>query len=140
MLVKLIAATGSLLGVLALNPNLGLAGQPLHNESADGLLPMLNEAPGKLGAPTLPPPDFAPPEGLRALKRVSYKIQPGDTLTNVLMRYGVTQQDRKLWLQSIQKYLPLAAFRPGKEVDLYLSQPQKGKEQLKAIEVEQNAD
>src|SRR5262249_11507443 len=52
----------------------------------------------------------------------------------------VSLQDRKLWLQSISKYLPLSAFRPGKEVGLYLTQPAKGRGQLKAIEVEQNAD
>ena len=138
---KLIVATGTLIGVLALLPASTPAGQTL-TDTAESLLPNLKETPKKLGAPVLPPPDqdLGVPEGLRALKRVSYKIQPGDTLTNVLAHYGVSLQDRKRWLQSIQKNLPLSAFRPGKDVELYLTQAQNGKEQLKAIEVEQNAE
>jgi murein DD-endopeptidase MepM/ murein hydrolase activator NlpD len=58
----------------------------------------------------------------------------------VLAHYGVSLQDRRRWQQSIQRNLPLSAFRPGKEVELYLTQPEKGREQLKAIEVEQSAD
>lgn len=142
MAFKLIAATGTLIGVLALVPASTRAGQPLLPESAEAILPTLKDSPNKFSAPVLPPADqdLGVPEALRALKSVSYKIQPGDTLTKVLANYGVSLQDRRLWLQSIQKNLPLSAFRPGKEVELYLTQPQKGREQLKAIEVEQNAE
>ena len=142
MAFKVIAATGALIGALALIPVSLQAGQPLSNEGVEVLLPSLKDNSSKLAAPTLPPPDqdLGVPEGLRALKRITYKIAPGDTLTKVLVDYGVSLQDRKLWLQSISKHLPLSAFRPGKEVGLYLTQPAKGREQLKAIEVEQNAD
>lgn len=142
MAFRFIAATGILIGVLALIPASIKAGQPLPGASVEALLPSLQDHSPKLGPPSLPPPeqDFGLPEGLRALKRISYTISPGDTLTKVLLDYGVSLQDRKLWLQSIQKHLPLTAFRPGKEVQLYLTQPQKGRGQLKAIEVEQNAD
>ncbi|HEX9445510.1 MAG TPA: peptidoglycan DD-metalloendopeptidase family protein [Candidatus Binatia bacterium] len=145
MAFKLTAAAGILLGVLAWTPAATRAGQQ------EDLLPKLNEPSGQSGAlnPPLPAHDYSPPEGLRALKRIGYKIQAGDTLTSVLVRYGVSLQDRKLWLQSIQKHLPLTAFRPGKDVQLYLTQPpassraqqgQKNKEMLKAIEVEQNEE
>src|SRR4051812_24457251 len=142
MAFKLIAATGTLIGVLALFPVSIHAGQPLPNAGVEALLPSLNDSHSTKLAPVLPPPDqdIGLPEGLRALKRISYNIEAGDTLTKVLVNYGVSLQDRKLWLQSIQKHLPLTAFRPGKEVQLYLTQPEKSREQLKAIEVEQNAD
>jgi murein DD-endopeptidase MepM/ murein hydrolase activator NlpD len=142
MAFRFIAATGILIGVLALVPAPTQAGQPLPVAGMEALLPSHADHSTKLSPPSLPPPeqDFGLPEGLRALKRISYTIAPGDTLTKVLLDYGVSLQDRKLWLQSIQKHLPLSAFRPGKEVQLYLRQPQKGREQLKAIEVEQNAD
>ncbi len=148
MVFKPIAATGALIGVLAWVPAGITAGPPSPIENAEALLPNFKDSTGKIGSLNLPPPerDFTLPEGLKALKRVTYKIKPGDALSTVLMRYGVSLQDRKLWLQSIQKHLPLTAFRPGKEVQIYLSQSapagrsQKPKEQLKAIEVEQNED
>jgi murein DD-endopeptidase MepM/ murein hydrolase activator NlpD len=142
MAFKLIAATGTLIGVLALVPLSANAGQPLSSENAEELLPNLKDSNVKIGSPGLPPADrdFVLPEGLRALKRVTYNIQTGDSLSQVLVRYGVSLQDRKVWMQTIQKHLPLSAFRPGKEVQLYLTRPRSGKEQLKAIEVEQNAD
>jgi len=145
MVFKLIAATGTLIGVLTWVPVEVSAEQAsLAEESVDGLLPTLKGAVGKPGAPNLPPleQDFSPPEDLKALKRISYKIRSGDTLGNLFVRYGVSLQERKLWLQAIQKHLPLGAFRPGKEVQLYLTRVSspKAKEQLKAVEVEQNED
>jgi murein DD-endopeptidase MepM/ murein hydrolase activator NlpD len=142
MASRLIAATGILIAVLALVPASMQAGQPLPVAGVEALLPGLQDHSTKLSPPSLPPPeqDLGLPEGLRALKRISYTITPGDTLTKVLVDYGVSLQDRKLWLQSIQKHLPLTAFRPGKEVQLYLTQPPKGHGQLKAIEIGQNAD
>lgn len=145
MVFKLIVATGTLMGVLALIPAEVPAESPPIQSSDEGLLPALKIPVGK---PNLPPleQDFSPPEGLRALKRISYKIQSGDTLGSLFVRFGVSLQERKLWMQAIQKQLPLSSFRPGKEVQLYLtraassSKSQKGKEQLKAVEVEQNED
>jgi murein DD-endopeptidase MepM/ murein hydrolase activator NlpD len=145
MMFKLIVATGTLIGVLNWVPVEASAEQASSIEGADTeLLPNLQGAVGKGGAPNLPflEQDFAPPEGLSALKRISYKIQSGDTLGSLLVRYGVSLQERKQWLQAIQKQLPLSAFRPGKEVQLYLSRVSspKAKEQLKAVEVEQIED
>jgi murein DD-endopeptidase MepM/ murein hydrolase activator NlpD len=140
MVFKLIVATGTLVGVLAWVPIAA------HAEESAVLLPPAKDSGAKVGSPNLPPPEpeFSLPEGLRALKRISYKIQAGDTLGNLFIRYGLSLADRKLWLQAIQKHLPLSAFRPGKEVQLYLSRAlsanQKAKEQLKALEVEQNED
>lgn len=145
MVFKLIVATGTLMGVLALIPAEVPAESPPILSSDEELLPSLKNPVGK---PNLPPleQDFSPPEGLSALKRISYKIQSGDTLGSLFVRYGVSLQERKLWMQAIQKHLPLSSFRPGKAVQLYLTrasssaQSQKGKEQLKAVEVEQNED
>ena len=146
MVFKLIVATGALIGVLAWIPAEVPAGQPsLTAKSAEGMLPSLKDPVVKTNLPPLEQ-DFSPPEGLGTLKRISYKIQPGDTLGSLFVRYGVSLQERKLWIQAIQKQLPLSSFRPGKEVQLYLtrasatSPSQKGKEQLKAVEVEQNED
>jgi murein DD-endopeptidase MepM/ murein hydrolase activator NlpD len=145
MVFKLIVATGTLIGVLALIPAEVPAESPSTQSNDEGLLPSLKNPVGK---PNLPPleQNFSLPEGLSALRRISYKIQSGDTLGSLFVRYGVSLQERKLWLLAIQKQLPLSSFRPGKEVQLYLtrapssSQSQKGKEQLKAVEVEQNED
>jgi murein DD-endopeptidase MepM/ murein hydrolase activator NlpD len=142
MVFKVIAATGALIGLLAWVP------VEVSADGAEGLLPHFKDTTGTVASLNLPIPeqDFSPPDGLRALKRVTYKIKAGDTLSTVLMRYGLSLQDRKVWLQSIQKHLPLSAFRPGKEVQIYLSQTspgvrsQKSRQQLKAIEVEQNED
>jgi murein DD-endopeptidase MepM/ murein hydrolase activator NlpD len=147
MVFKVIAVTGALIGLLAWVPVEVTAGQPSPNENAEPLLPHFKDTTGTVASLNLPIPeqDFSPPEGLRALKRAAYKIKAGDTLSTVLMRYGLSLQDRKLWLQSVQKHLPLSAFRPGKEVQLYLTQSssspaQKRKEQLKAIEIERSDD
>ena len=149
MVSKLVLATGSLIAALAGLPVEVLAGQPaLAAAEGQQLLPPLKDTGNKVGALTLPLPDqeLTPPDGLSALKRVTYKIQPGDTLSKLFVRYGLSPQERKLWIQSIQKQLPLSAFRPGKEVQFYLSGPasssraQKGKGQLKALEIEQNED
>jgi murein DD-endopeptidase MepM/ murein hydrolase activator NlpD len=145
MVFKLIVATGTLMGVLALIPAEVPAESPPTQSRDEGLLPALKNPVGKPNLQLLEQ-DFSLPEGLGALKRISYKIQSGDTLGSLFVRYGVSLQERKLWLQAIQKQLPLSSFRPGKEVQLYLSRvaassrSQKGKEQLKAVEVEQNED
>ena len=149
MILKLLLTTGTLIGVLAWTPVEVRAGQPSPvGESGEGLLAPLRDTGVKVGVPNLPAPEqeLAPLEGLSALKRVTYKIRPGDTLSKLFIRYGLSPQERNLWTQSIQKQLPLSVFRPGKEVQFYLSRPspshraQKGKEQLKALEIEQNED
>jgi len=145
MVFKLIVATGALIGVLTWVPVEASAEQgSTVEEGVDELLPALKSAAGKPLVPTLPAieKETSLPEGLSALKRIAYKIQSGDTLGKLFVAYGVSPQERKLWLQAIQKQLPLSAFRPGKEVQLYLSHvaSPKAKEQLKAVEVEQNED
>jgi murein DD-endopeptidase MepM/ murein hydrolase activator NlpD len=141
MVFKLIVATGTLIGVLSWVPVEVSAEQPITQPDAP--LPLRSSA-GKIGVLNLPPleQDFSPPQTLSALKRISYKIQTGDTLGDLFVRYGVSLQERKLWLAAISKQLPLSSFRPGKEVQLYLSRAMSphGKEQVKAVEVEQNED
>ena len=94
----------------------------------------------------LPQPDLSPFEGLSSLRRVTYRVKAGDTLSKLLVRFGVAPQERKVWLQSIQKSLPLNAIRPGKEIQFYFTLPastargQKGKELLKGLEIDVNED
>ena len=142
------AIFGLLLAGLPLQPRTGQTA-PL-GEAEEALLPAppLREQAGMTGAHNLPFPDQKLPslEELSTLRRVTHRIQAGDTLSKLLVRFGVSEQEWKLWLQSIQKHLPLSAFRSGKEVQFYFSPPppamegQKGKETLKALELDLNED
>jgi murein DD-endopeptidase MepM/ murein hydrolase activator NlpD len=85
------------------------------------------------------------PEAPNTLRRVTHRIEPGDTLSKLLARYGLPQQERQLWLRAIQKQLSLSAVRPGKEIQFYFSRLSltggKGaKEYLKALEIDLDAD
>jgi len=96
-------------------------------------------------APT-PQDNLSVPPALTALKRVTYRIKPGDTLSKLLVRYKLSDQDRKLWLAAVQKRLPAGAFRPGRNIQFYFAPPatstrqKKPAETLKAFEIDLNED
>src|SRR3990167_1421514 len=84
--------------------------------------------------------------GLSALRHIAHRTRPGETLTKLFIRFGLAEQERQLWLRSIQKHHPIKGLRAGQEMHLYFtkteSSPQraKGKESLKALEIDLNED
>src|SRR3989338_3468105 len=102
----------------------------------------------KLGlrALLLPQQELPYLDGLSALRHVTHRARPGDSLSKLFIRFGLAEQERQLWLRSIQKHHPIKGLRAGQEMHLYFtkteSSPQraKGKESLKALEIELNED
>ena len=94
----------------------------------------------------LPQQELPPLDGLSALRHIAHRTRPGETLTKLFIRFGLAEQERQLWLRSIQKHHPIKGLRAGQEMHLYFtkteSSPQraKGKESLKALEIELNED
>jgi len=92
------------------------------------------------------PQELSELDGLSALRHVTHRARPGDSLSKLFIRFGLAKQERQLWLRSIQKHHPLKGLRAGQEMHLYFtkteSSPQraKGKESLKALEIELNED
>lgn len=103
---------------------------------------------GKTAVRDLLPPQQDPPplEGLATLRHVSHLARPGDSLTRLFIKFGLKEQERQLWLQSIQKSHPIKGLRPGQEMHFYFARPEpsanglRGKETLKALEIELNED
>src|SRR3989338_6210273 len=99
-----------------------------------------------LRALLLPQQELPPLDGLSALRHIAHRTRPGETLTKLFIRFGLAEQERQLWLRSIQKHHPIKGLRAGQEMHLYFtkteSSPQraKGKESLKALEIELNED
>lgn len=126
-----------------------LRAAPLEPPRDDGV--PLDEA-AKPGGKTavgdlLPPQQDSPPlEGLGTLRHVSHLARPGDSLTRLFIKFGLKEQERQLWLQSIQKSHPLKGLRAGQEMHFYFAKPEpaanglRGKETLKALEIELNED
>ncbi len=90
--------------------------------------------------------ELPPLEGLTTLRHMAHRIRPGETLTKLFIQSGLTQQERQLWLGSIQKYHPMNGLRPGQEMHFYFTRPKisprglKSRESLKALEIELNED
>lgn len=87
-----------------------------------------------------------PLESLDGLRRVTHRARPGDTLTELLVQFGLSKSERQMWLRSMQKHNPIEGLRAGKEVHFYFAKPspslrgQHGKERLKAVEIEQDGE
>src|SRR3989338_1433124 len=102
----------------------------------------------KLGlrARLMPQQELPSLDGLSALRHIAHRIRPGETLTKLFIRFGLAEQERQLWLRSIQKHHPLKGLRAGQEMHLYFTRTEpspkraKGRESLKALEIELNED
>jgi murein DD-endopeptidase MepM/ murein hydrolase activator NlpD len=101
---------------------------------------------GRSGADNLYPSqrELGPLGRLDSLRRVTHRARPGDTLAKLLSRFGLSKDERLMWLRSIQKHRSMKGLRPGQVMHFYFTVPdrsQRGqKEHLKALEIELNED
>lgn len=93
-----------------------------------------------------PQQELSPLEGLSALKHITHRVRAGETIVRLFFRFGLTEQERQLWLRSIQKSHSIKGLRPGQEMHFYFTRPEtsthgaKEKATLKALEIELNED
>ncbi|MBI2987133.1 MAG: M23 family metallopeptidase [Deltaproteobacteria bacterium] len=93
-------------------------------------------------------PQQEPPllEGLDTLRHVARRARPGDSLAKLFIQFGLSEQERQLWLRAIQKNHPIKGLRVGQEMNFYFTRPElspratKAKETLKALEIGLNED
>ncbi len=89
---------------------------------------------------------LSPLEDLTTLRHVTRRAHPGDTLTKLFIQFGLTEQERQLWLRSIQRHHPIKGLRAGQGMHFYFTKPEisarglKSRETLKALEIELNED
>ena len=94
----------------------------------------------------LPPREHSPFQGLESLKRVTYRVRSGDTLTKLFAGFGLAPKERQSWLRSVQRHYSTKGLRTGKEIHFYFIRPdssvggQQGKERLRALEFEVDED
>jgi murein DD-endopeptidase MepM/ murein hydrolase activator NlpD len=75
---------------------------------------------------------------------VSYRVRPGDTLTDVLNRHNVSKAESLLWARTMTRTVGSQALPAGKEAHLFFSKSlirARGaatRGQLKAVEIDQN--
>ena len=93
-----------------------------------------------------PQTESSPLAGLSTLRHVKHRVRPGESLVRLFFRFGLKLQERELWLGGIQRHHPMKALHPGQELDFYFEKGEpspdaaKGKETLKALEIEFNED
>lgn len=88
-----------------------------------------------------PGPQAIDPADKRAL--VSYRVRPGETLTQVLSRHNVSKSEALLWARTMTRTMGSEALPAGKETHLFFSKSlfrgrAKTQGQLKAVEVDQD--
>lgn len=75
---------------------------------------------------------------------VTYRIRPGETLSDVLNRHNVSQAESLLWARTMTRNIGSEALPAGKEAHLFFGRPLvRGRGliahgQLKAVEIDQN--
>lgn len=88
----------------------------------------------------------APLGGLEGLRRVSHRTKPGDSISKLMIRFGLSENERKPWIRAIDKHYAAKGLLIGKEMHFYFtrssrsSRAPKGKESLKALEIELDED
>lgn len=100
----------------------------------------------------LPPQSYLPQgapgplEGLEGLRRVSHRTRPGDSIAKMLLRFGLPEKERQVWLRSIEKHYPAKKLPSGRELQFYFTQSDrasrapKPRESLKALEIDLDED
>lgn len=89
---------------------------------------------------TVPPPV----ENLEKREHVVHRVKPGETLTQILSRYYVSDAEKRLWIRSIVRNAGAQPLPAGKEIHLYFASPviqrpmRPTMGQLKAIEYDQS--
>ncbi len=140
------------LGFLCLLLWLGIPVQALGDTHLEALKEStsLEEAIGTLRNPNgrgfpLPQKTLPPLEVHESLERVTHRTRTGETLTKLLGQLGLSKEQRKPWLRSVQKHYPTNGLHPGKELHFYFTKNSpilsgKGKRDLKALEIEHGED
>lgn len=93
----------------------------------------------------LPQKTLPPLEVHESLERVTHRTRTGETLAKLLSQLGLSKEQRKPWLRSIQRHHPINGLQPGKELHFYFTKNailsgKKGKGDLKALEIELSED
>lgn len=86
-------------------------------------------------------PNPQPVDPLEKREQSIYRVRSGETLSEVLGRYGVPLADRQLWARTMKRNFGGEILPAGKELRLYFARPTFGIRsqtpgQLKALEVE----
>ena len=104
------------------------------------------------GDRTLPPRIYLPQqsptplEGLEGLRRVTHRSRPGDSLAKLLLRFGLSEREKQMWLRAIESHYPGKKLPSGRQLHFYFNRPDpslrgtKGRESLKALEMELDDD
>ncbi len=58
---------------------------------------------------------------INGFERVTHRIRRGDTLGNLLRRYGLSGKEQDTWVRSIRKQFSPRRLRPGREIYFYFS-------------------
>jgi murein DD-endopeptidase MepM/ murein hydrolase activator NlpD len=83
-----------------------------------------------------------PPSELSDRRELTiHRVRPGETLSDVLGRYGISQADRLLWARTMKRNFGSEVLPAGKELHLYFAKPtfrtrSNNPGQLKALEVD----
>ena len=83
------------------------------------------------------------PDPLERREYMTHRVRPGETVSDLLGRYGLSAGDRQLWARSIRQNLGRQSLPMGREVHLYFAKPTFRRSnlvpgQLKAVEIDQN--
>jgi murein DD-endopeptidase MepM/ murein hydrolase activator NlpD len=95
--------------------------------------------PALLKAPLPSPLDPA-----ESREHVSYRIRAGETVAELLGRYGLSSPEKQMWARSVARSLGRQSLPTGREVHLYFSKPIFTRPspthpgQLKALEIDQD--
>ena len=86
-------------------------------------------------------PTPQPIDPLERREQAIYRVRSGETLTEVLGRYGVPQADKQLWARTMKRNFGSEILPAGKELHLYFAKPtfrsrSQTPGQLKALEVD----
>lgn len=142
-----------------------LAGAPLNSEAAKQKQPQKQLVRGKQASAPATVQASAPARRLtrfqahQALLRqpgpqpidfsekrelVSYRVRPGEMLSDVLNRHNVSKAESLLWARTMTRTIGSQALPAGKEAQLFFSKPvirgrgSVSRGQLKAVEIDQN--
>jgi murein DD-endopeptidase MepM/ murein hydrolase activator NlpD len=97
----------------------------------------------ELALPQEPP---VPLEGLASLKRESYRARPGDSIARLMVRFGLSEAERKLWVRAIEEHYSGKNLAVGTDLHFYFNRPdplargEDGRDRLKAFEIEISED
>jgi murein DD-endopeptidase MepM/ murein hydrolase activator NlpD len=86
-------------------------------------------------------PTPQPIDPLERREQSIHRVRSGETLTDVLGRYGVPQADKQLWVRTMKRNFGSEVLPVGKELHLYFAKPtfrsrRRTPRQLKAVEVD----